>query len=398
MDTVAAEAVVYRFDGFVLDLRRGVLLTTSGKEVPLRNKAFRLLRLFLENVGYLLDRSTIIETIWPDVTVSDDGITQCVRDIRRALGDDRQAIIKTVPRRGYIFAANVDVARDQPVGEMRRSPVRIPDKPSIAMLPSFNLSAVSECPPGGICVRRAMRDHVQDRRDLAFQELRTLDLKNVARPVEVVVLKLDSAGFARSSVERYFVHHRHERLTLPDRPSIAVLPFTNMSSDPDQKFFSDGIAEDIITELSRTGWLVVIARNSSFTYKGQPTLGVRYVLEGSVRRSGERVRISARLADAEVGNQIWAGRYDRNLTDVFAVQDEIATTVTNAVHPALTDEELRRSLLGPVEDLSAWEAYQRGLWHLSKSNLADHERAQAFFNLAIALDPAFAPGYGALAR
>ena len=170
MDTVAAEAV-HRFDGFVLDLRRGVLLTTSGKEVALRDKAFRLLCLFFENVGCLLDRSTIIQTIWPDVTVSDDRITQCVRDIRRALGDDRQAMIKTVPRRGYIFAANV--ARDQAVGETPRSSVRIPEKPSIAMLPSFNLSAVSEC-PRGISVRRAMRD----RRDLAFQGPSTLDLKH----------------------------------------------------------------------------------------------------------------------------------------------------------------------------------------------------------------------------
>ena len=156
MGTAAAEAV-YRFDGFVLDLMRGVLLTTSGKEVQLRNKAFRLLCLFLENAGCLLDRSTINQTIWPDVTVSDDGITQCVRDIRRALSDDTQAIIKTVPRRGYIFAANVNVARDKPAGETFRSPIRLPDKPSIAILPSLNLSAVSEWPPDGICATRAVR-------------------------------------------------------------------------------------------------------------------------------------------------------------------------------------------------------------------------------------------------
>jgi adenylate cyclase len=390
MGTAAAEAV-YRFDGFVLDLMRGVLLTTSGKEVQLRHKAFRLLCLFLKNAGCVLDRSTINQTIWPDVTVSDDGITQCVGDIRRALGDDKQAIIKTLPRRGYIFAADVNAARDQPVGEAFRSPILLPDEPSN---------------PGGICVTRAVRDYVQDRRDLAFQELGTPDLKSIARPVEALVRKLDSAGSTRSPVQRYFVHITRERLAPPDRPSIAVLPFTNMSGDPDQEFFSDGIAEDIITELSRTRWLVVIARNSSFTYKGHPIaekqvareLGARYVLEGSVRRSGERLRITARLIDAEAGSQIWAERYDRRLTDVFAVQDEITTATTNAIHPALTDAELRRSLRRPVENLSAWEAYQRGLWHMSKSNFPDHERAQAFFKLAIALDPAFAPGYAALAR
>ena len=382
---------------------RGTLLTTSGKELHLRNKAFRLLCLFLENAGCLLDRSTINQTIWPDVTVSDDGITQCVRDIRRALGDDTQAIIKTVPRRGYIFAANVNVGRDQSVGEIFKRPNLSPDKPSNAILPFLNLRDVSECPPGGIRVTRAAPEH--DARPASSRSTWTLNLNNLARPDEVFVLKFDSAGSTSSSVDRYFVRHTPERST-PDRPSIAVLPFTNMSGDPDLEFFSDGIAEDIITELSRTRWLTVIARNSSFTYKGQPSagkwmareLGVRYVLEGSVRRSGERLRISARLADAEAGNQIWAERYDRKLTDAFAVQDEIATNTTIAVHRALTDVELRRSLWRPVENLSAWEAYQRGLWHMSKSNLPDHERAVALFNLAIELDASFVPGYAALAR
>jgi adenylate cyclase len=402
MGTAAAEAV-YRFDGFVLDLMRGTLLTTSGKELHLRNKAFRLLCLFLENAGCLLDRSTIIQAIWPDVTVSDDGITQCVRDIRRALGDDTQAIIKTVPRRGYIFAANVNVGRDQSVGEIFNRPNLSPDKPSNAILPHLNLHDVAEC-PDGIRVTQAAPERMLDRLHLA--QLGTLNLDNLARPDEVFVLKFDSTASTSSSVDRYFVRHTPERSTSPDRPTIAVLPFTNMSGDPNLEFFSDGIAEDIITELSRTRWLIVIARNASFTYKGQPSagkwmareLGVRYVLEGSVRRSGERLRISAGLADAESGNQIWAERYDRKLTDAFAVQDEITTTTTIAVHRALTDVELRRSLWRPIENLSAWEAYQRGLWHMSKSNLPDHERAVALFNLAIELDASFVAGYAALAR
>ncbi len=404
MGTAATEAV-YRFDGFVLDLMRGTLVTTSGEELHLRNKAFRLLRLLLENAGCLIDRGTINQTIWPDVTVSDDGITQCVRDIRRALGDDRQAIIKTVPRRGYIFAANVNVCRDQSIGEIFERPKLSPDKPSNAIPPILNLRGVSECLLDSICVTPAAPGHVQDR--LHLDQLGTIDLNNIARPVAVFVLKLDSAGSKSNSVERYFVHHTPERSTPPDRPSIAVLPFTNVSGDPDLKFFSDGIAEDMITELSRTRWLTVIAQSSGFSYKGRLSsgkwmareLGVRYVLEGSVRRSDGRLRISVRLADAEVGNQLWAERYDLNLTDdVFAMQDEITTTTTIAVHRALTDVELRRSLWRPIENLSAWEAYQRGLWHMSKSNLPDHERAVALFNLAIALDPIFAPGYAALAQ
>ena len=164
-------------------------------------------------------------------------------------------------------------------------------------------------------------------------------------------------------------------MALPDRPSIAVLAFTNMSGDPEQEYFSDGIADDIITELSRMRWLFVIARNTSFTYKGHAInvkqvgreLGVRYVLEGSVRRGGQRVRVNAQLIDAETGTHVWAERYDRDLADVFAVQDEITLAVTGAIGPAVADAEQRRALRKPPSNLGAWEAYHRGLWHLSQS-------------------------------
>ena len=149
-----------------------------------------------------------------------------------------------------------------------------------------------------------------------------------------------------------------------------MLAFTNMSGDPDQEYFSDGLAEDIITELSRSRSLFVIARNSSFTYKGHAVdvkqvareLGVRYVVEGSVRRSGGRVRVTAQLIDAETGNHIWAERYDRHIEEVFAVQDEITTAVANAIIPAISGLEQRRALRKRPENLGAWEAYQCGLW------------------------------------
>ena len=190
----------------------------------------------------------------------------------------------------------------------------------------------AECPPGGICVSRAVRDHVHGRLDLAFEELGPLSLKNIARPVEAFVLKLMCRDYAE--IRRAISCAWHDdALPLPDKPSIAVLAFTNMSGDPEQEYFSDGIADDIITELSRSRSLFVIARNSSFTYKGRAVdvkqvareLGVRYVVEGSVRRSGSRIRVTAQLIDAETGNHIWAERYDRALEDVFAVQDEITT-------------------------------------------------------------------------
>jgi adenylate cyclase len=177
-----------------------------------------------------------------------------------------------------------------------------------------------------------------------------------------------------------------------------------MSGDPEQGYLGDGIAEDIITMLSRSPSLFVIARNSSFTYKGRPVdvkqvgreLGGRYVLEGSVRRSGNRVRITAQLIEAETGNHLWAERYDRDLTDIFAVQDEITEAVTIAIEPAVAQMERHRAVRKHPESLGAWEAYQRGLWHVGRIGPTEMEAAKSFFRRAIDLDPNFAPAYAAL--
>ena len=190
-------------------------------------------------------------------------------------------------------------------------------------------------------------------------------------------------------------------LALPDKPSIAVLPFDNLSGDPEQEYFSDGVAEDVITQLSRSSALFVIARNSSFTYKGRAVdvkqvgreLGVRYVLEGSVRRAGERVRISAQLVEAETGNHIWAERYDRPLADVFVVQDEISDAVTTAIGPAVADAEMQRAMRRPPASLGAWDLYQQGMWHRAKLGAAANDEARGLFERAIELDPMFAAAY-----
>jgi adenylate cyclase len=263
----------------------------------------------------------------------------------------------------------------------------------------------AECPAGSVCVSRAVHEHIRGRLDPAFEAMGPLNLKNIAQPVEAFVLRPDAATVAKS-VERTLVHGTGEALPLPDKPSIAVLAFTNMSGDADQEYFSDGIADDIITELSRSRSLFVIARNSSFTYKGRAVdirqvareLGVRYVLEGSVRRSSDRVRVAAQLIDAETGNHIWAERYDRALEDVFAVQDEITTAVVTAIQPAVADAELRRALRRPPESLNAWEAYLRGQWHHGQHTEADNDRAKEFLQRAIALDANFAAPYAALAQ
>jgi TolB-like protein len=236
--------------------------------------------------------------------------------------------------------------------------------------------------------------------DLAFEALGALNLKNIAEPVEAFVLRSGATSILQS-VERPIQHGTGEALPLPDKPSIAVLAVTNMSGDPEQEYFSDGIADDIITELSRSRSLFVIARNSSFTYKGRAIdikqaareLGVRYVLEGSVRRSGARLRVIAQLIDAQTGNHIWADRYDRGLEDLFAVQDEITAAVVTAIGPAVADAELRRALRKPPETLGAWEAYQRGLWHVARTTIADAERAKELFQRSIDLDSVFARAY-----
>ena len=194
-------------------------------------------------------------------------------------------------------------------------------------------------------------------------------------------------------------------LPLPDKPSIAVLPFDNMSGDPEQEYFSDGITEDIITALSKFRWFFVIARNSSFTYKGKSVdvkqvareLGVRYMLEGSVRKAGSRVRISAQLIDAQTGNHVWAERYDRELADIFDLQDEMTATIVGAIEPELGGAERARAKRKPPDNLDAWDRYQRGLWHLWRYNRDDYGEAEKLFQASIDLDPGFGPAYAGVA-
>jgi adenylate cyclase len=218
---------------------------------------------------------------------------------------------------------------------------------------------------GGVFVSSTVYDQVRDRLPFGFEDRGEQQVKNIARPIRVYRLLLDEAGEPAPE---------QAPLPLPDKPSIAVLAFTNMSGDVEQEYFSDGIADDIITELSRSRSLFVIARNSSFTYRGRSVdvrqvareLGVRYVLEGSVRRGGERVRVNAQLIDAETGNHIWAGRYDRDLADVFAVQDEITLAVTRAIGLPLTTPNSsghfanRRRALGHGRCISAVCGIWRG--------------------------------------
>jgi adenylate cyclase len=251
--------------------------------------------------------------------------------------------------------------------------------------------------PAGICISEDAFRQVRGKVEAEFADLGEQTLKNIARPLRVYSVRPASASEPRVAPPA--------GLPLPDKPSVAVLPFANMSSDAEQEFFADGIAEDVITALSRYPSLFVIARNSSFTYKGRAVdvkeigreLGVRYVLEGSLRKAGNRIRVTAQLVEAETGKHVWAERYDRELTDIFAVQDEITEAVTIAIAPAIADAELHRALRKPPESLDAWAAYQRVLWHLGKATARDYGMAKEFFRRAIDLDPNFPDGYCGLA-
>jgi adenylate cyclase len=243
--------------------------------------------------------------------------------------------------------------------------------------------------PGGICVSRVVRDQVRDKLGFAFDDRGEQQVKNIARPVRVFDVSLigDTMTPAPDSTAR-------APLALPDKPSIAVLPFQNMSGDPEQEYFADGMVEEIITALSRIRWLFVIARNSSFSYKGKSVdvkqvgrqLGVRYVLEGSVRRGGNRVRITAQLIEAETGAHLWADRFDGSLEDVFELQDKVAISVAGVIEPALQAAEVRRSATRPTNDVSAYDLYLRALatyYPITKERLVE---ALELLQRALAID------------
>jgi len=252
--------------------------------------------------------------------------------------------------------------------------------------------------PGGICVARNVYNQVKTKVEASFEDLGEKEVKNIPEPLRVYRVATERLPSAATSPAT-------KPLPLPDKPSIAVLPFDNMSLDPDQGFFADGIAEDIITELSKFRSLFVIARNSSFSFKGQAInvkelsekLGVRYIVEGSVRRVGKRVRVNAQLIDAIADAHLWAERYDRELNDIFAVQDEVTLAIVTAIEPALGSAERERAHRKPTKSLGAWESYQRGLWHAYCFTAVENAEAQSHFRRAIARDPDFAPGHAGLA-
>jgi len=250
------------------------------------------------------------------------------------------------------------------------------------------------CAPGEVYVSATVHDHVTGKIDASFEDLGEHEVKNIARKVRVYRAQADTG---RAAIEIGSA----TPLAPPEKPSIAVLPFANMSGDPEQEYFADGITEDLITALSHNRWFFVIARNSTFAYKNQSPdvrtvareLGVEYVLEGSVRKSSGQVRITAQLIDAATGKHVWAERYDRKLEDVFAIQDEITETIAGAIEPELGRVEQARAKSKRPDNLHAWDLYQRGMWHLYQRSKDDLAEALRLFEAAIEEAPTLAVAF-----
>jgi adenylate cyclase len=248
--------------------------------------------------------------------------------------------------------------------------------------------------PGGICISEDAFRQVRGKIEAEFIDTGEQSLKNITRPIRVYRV-----------VPERLAEARHPALPLPDKPSIAVLPFQNMSGDVEQEYFADGMVEEIITALSKIRWFFVIARNSTFTYKGHAVdvkqvgreLGVRYVLEGSVRKSGNRIRVTAQLVEATTGNHIWAERYDREVADIFALQDEITERVVAAIEPQLYAAEHFRSQRKPPESLDAWECVIRALSGIGQGSRAGTAEAEALCRRAIAIAPNYGQAHSLLA-
>jgi len=353
------------------------------------------------------------------IGIDEEGILAALKGLRNSLIDPKIAeyrgrIVKTTGDGALVeFASAVDAvrcateiqrsmaARNTNVPESRRIEFRIGINVGDIVIEAgdifgdgVNIAARLEsiAEPGGISISRAAYEQVSGKVDATFEDGGEQRLKNIAH--SVYVYHLQPPRTAEPSVPL---------LALPDKPSIAVLPFQNMSGDSEQEYFADGMVEDIITALSRFNGLFVIARNSSFTYKGRAVeikqvgreLGVRYVLEGSVRKSGNRLRITAQLIDAAAGAHLWAERFDGALEDIFDLQDQLTSRVVGAVAPQLELAEIERARRKPTESLDAYEYCLRGIWSLQQVVTRENtkEALRAFYK-AIELDPRYAAAYG----
>ncbi|MFO1148093.1 MAG: adenylate/guanylate cyclase domain-containing protein [Alsobacter sp.] len=327
--------------------------------------------------GLLLEFSSVVEALGCAIEIQ-----QVVRERNSQAGDGKQLVYRIGVHLGDVIVDGDDI-----LGE------------------GVNIAARLEgiCAPGGIAISGAAHEHVRGRIDVSFVDLGERVLKNIARPVRVFSVGSDPAEDGSDRTDTH--QDKGTPPARPEKPSIAVLAFQNLSGDPDQEYFADGITEDLITALSTQRQFLVIARNSAFSFKGRSVdirqigreLGVRYVIEGTVRRSGPRLRISAQLVEAETRTHIWADRFDGDVVEIFDFQDKVTGSIAQAVEPNLQAAEFARTKTKLPRDLNAYDLYLRALFRLGSVDKASHMEAMVLLRDALALDPQYADAMALLA-
>jgi TolB-like protein/DNA-binding winged helix-turn-helix (wHTH) protein len=365
-----------RFDRYVLDLDRGCLLL-EGNEIALRPKTFAVLQYLIEHAGQLVSKDELFEAVWPGIAVSDDALVQSIGELRRGFADDGPRLIKTVPRRGYRLESTVSVADTA-------APVLVDAIPS-------SVAANKDIPTA----------------------------KPAARTLTPFLVLFGVAVLFAAGVLWNRVDHGSNGLSIPGftkqsgikssefgtKPSIAILPLMDQSDDSTRGYFADGLTQDIITALGRFTELTVMSWNAVSPFKGKPaspgeiahSLAVRYQLEGSVRYSGDRVRVTAQLVNTE-GQVLWSARFDEAISDLFALQDNITTQIAGALAIRISQAEQQRAFAKPTENLEAYDYVLRARPASLRPDRANIVEARTFLRRAIELDPNYSTAYTALAE
>ena len=375
------------FDGFTLDLTRGCLLRGS-EEIKLRPKPFEALKYLVENPGRLISKTELIGVIWPDTAVTDDSLVQCLIEVRRALNDDAQLMIKTVPRRGYIFDRPVSdtvsiapvttvteesgvhliIEEEETNGHGSVAAQALPVAGSVALLPAYNTTIIQR-------ITTAIGRH------------------RWAAAVGLLGLAVAAAGI-------FYLTRPSEAID-----SVAVMPFVNVSADPNIEYLSEGISDSIINNLSELPSLKVSSLNSVLRYKGKQTdpraigrdLNVRALLMGRLTRHGDDISISTELIDPKDNRHLWGQRYNYKLADIVALQEEISRDITRQLRLRLSSAEQKQVAKHYTESTEAQEAYWKGRYHMRKLTPQELQESIRYFNRAIELDPNFALAYAGLA-
>jgi adenylate cyclase len=352
-----------RFDRYVLDLRRGTL-RSGDDDIEIRPKTFEVLKLLVGNAGRLVSKDEIVAAVWPGLFVTDDSVVQCIKELRRALGQDGERLVRTVPRRGYRLEAQA--------------------LPDISAAPPDSVDASTDRLPKSMAGVTARRSNWR--------------LGLAAAAGLAIVLSIGLWRFP------YIGQDLLAQRALPQAgtPSIAVLPFTSPIGGGDH--FADGMTDDVINALGRFSSLTVMSRNAIAPYKGRSVtplqvgrdLSVRYVLEGSVRRLGDQLRVTAELTDTDRSQVLWSGRFDEALRDVFAVQDRITTEVVGGLAVKVTQIEQQRAHAKPTESLEAYDYVLRARQAISEAKRSSNVDARALLRKAVELDPRYAAAYTGL--